>query len=429
MENELVKKNNDDFFVAWHDTYKEIYLSTFPLKVYGEIVLPFQTTYDIKNKFDLTGTEDEVVEAVIKYLQKLYSKQKFYSIYYILENTFSNKDNREKYKNKISSSKFFLLFAYFCYANTNVGTTELSGYDMFQTLYLESDIAGDFTTQTIHYIMLWEIINSLYEKGAYKETLDNIKKFNNMPKNIQNNWVYLFEWDYDSIKYAVSTIEIFIDSENGIDCIDKVPGQERLPAKDVAFSTYRMLLCNLTNNFIKTDRILRKYNDIVQTEDGYDNKTKYMYNFTIKFLDCINNDVGINEVISANRLLKKDYFNDFNRHIFSIAILAFLKGDIVQCENYRMEYIKTNRPMKPRQKAFQAFCDALIDLHYSRKKEALQNLHKAQDIFENKPGYLAVINHNIAYIKEYEFSLDNVKFYFGDELIPQVYYIDIRMLY
>ena len=78
--------------------------------------------------------------------------------------------------------------------------------------------------------------------------------------------------------------------------------------------------------------------------------------------------------------------------------------------------------MKPRQKAFQAFCDALIDLHYSRKKEALQNLHKAQDIFENKPGYLAVINHNIAYIKEYEFSLDNVKFYFGDELIPQVYY-------
>lgn len=429
LENELVKKNNDDFFVAWHDTYKEIYLSTFPLKVYGEIVLPFQTTYDIKNKFDLTGTEDEVVEAVIKYLQKLYSKQKFYSIYYILENTFSNKDNREKYKNKISSSKFFLLFAYFCYANTNVGTTELSGYDMFQTLYLESDSAGDFTTQTIHYIMLWEIINSLYEKGAYKETLDNIKKFNNMPKNIQNNWVYLFEWDYDSIKYAVSTIEIFIDSENGIDCIDKVPGQERLPAKDVAFSTYRMLLCNLTNNFIKTDRILRKYNDIVQTEDGYDNKTKYMYNFTIKFLDCINNDVGINEVISANRLLKKDYFNDFNRHIFSIAILAFLKGDIVQCENYRMEYIKTNRPMKPRQKAFQAFCDALIDLHYSRKKEALQNLHKAQDIFENKPGYLAVINHNIAYIKEYEFSLDNVKFYFGDELIPQVYYIDIRMLY
>ncbi|RHU99397.1 hypothetical protein DXB96_15225 [Clostridium sp. OM07-10AC] len=120
---------------------------------------------------------------------------------------------------------------------------------MFQTLYLESDSAGDFTTQTIHYIMLWEIINSLYEKGAYKETLDNIKKFNNMPKNIQNNWVYLFEWDYDSIKYAVSTIEIFIDSENGIDCIDKVPSQERLPAKDVAFSTYRMLLCNLTNKF------------------------------------------------------------------------------------------------------------------------------------------------------------------------------------
>ncbi|RHU99396.1 hypothetical protein DXB96_15220 [Clostridium sp. OM07-10AC] len=105
------KKIMMTFFVAWHDTYKEIYLSTFPLKVYGEIVLPFQTTYDIKNKFDLTGTEDEVVEAVIKYLQKLYSKQKFYSIYYILENTFSNKDNREKYKNKNFK---FEVFSFIC---------------------------------------------------------------------------------------------------------------------------------------------------------------------------------------------------------------------------------------------------------------------------------------------------------------------------
>lgn len=428
LEAELVKKNENDFFVCWHDYYKEIYIKNFPLKMYRGIKLPFKNIYDIKIQFNLDRTNNKVINHLIKYLEKLYSKQKFYDIYYILENIFSDKAVRSLYKNQVSSSNYFLLFAFFCYANTNAGTV-FSGYEMFNELYLESSKSSNILVQTIHYIILWELINSLYESDKYNDCIEKIIYFDNIPKNIRENWLKLFEWDYSSIKYAVSTIKMFIDSENGINRLESVPNEVLLTQKDVAFSTYRLLLCNLTNDFFKAKALLCKYNKIIQTRNDFDRKTKYMYNFATKFLDCINGDINVNEVISANNLLKNEFFNDYNRHIFAVAILALLKCDITLCEAYRMEYIKNNRPMKLRQKAFESIYCALINLVKSNKQYALDELNKAKQLFNERHTYLSVISHNINHVMKYEFHLKNVTFYLGDKLLPDKYYIDIRMLY
>lgn len=428
LDAELIKKNENDFFVSWHDYYKEIYISNFPLKVYKELDLPFKNTYDTKLQFDLNGTDDEAIESVIEKLQTLYSQQKYYSIYYILENVFLNKAVRIQYKNQISTKNYFLLFAYFCYANTNAGTI-YSGYDMFEELYSEIVGIPDITVLTIRYIILWEIINSLYENNKYDEALKKITIFNNMPQNVQNKWVYLFEWDYTSLKYAVNTVKMFIDSENGINCLDKVPCKEMLPNKDVAFSTYRLLLCNLTNDFINAEKILREYNKIIEMNDVYEAKAKYMYKFAVIFLDCIKNEADISEVIEANNLLKNDFINDYNRHIFVVAILALIKGDFSLCEKYRLEYIKTKRPMRIRQQAFQAVYSALINLYKSQKELALVELNKAKELFKDSATYLSIITHNIEYINKYDFTLENVEFYVGGSLHQEKYYIDIRMLY
>lgn len=428
LDAELIKKNENDFYVCWHDYYKEIYINHFPLKMYPELNLPFDNIYDIRLQFELNGTDDTVVKDVIAKLQKLYAEQKYYSIYYILENVFLNKTIRDKYKYRINTDDYFLLFAYFCYANTNAGTI-YSGYDMFEILFMETSGISDITVLTIRYIILWELINSLYENDKYDEVLEKISLFDNIAQNIQDNWITLFGWDYTSLKYAVTTVKIFIDSESGINCLNRVPAKEKLPNKDVAFSTYRLLLCNLTNDFAGTEKILREYNKIIQNSNIYDAKTKYMYNFTVIFLDCINNVVDISEVIKANELLKNDFFNDYNRHIFIIAILALLKGNISLCEKCRLEYIKTKRPMRVRQLAFQSICSALVNLYRKEKKSALEELFKAKKIFEYRPTYLTVIIHNIEYIKQRKFALENVDFYFGQSLNKEKYYIDIRMLY
>lgn len=428
LDSALIKKNDNDFYVPWHDYYKDIYIKEFPLKPYEGIKLPFQTTYGIKMQLDLEQTNGKVLECTLHHLEELYALQKFYSIYYILENIFSCDTVRLRFKDKISSKTYYLLFAYFCYANTNAGTI-FSSSDKFSQLYTESNKSADYTIQTIHYIALWELINSAYENDLYSEVLEKINMFKKMSQNIQQNWVYLFDWDYPAIKYAVSTIELFMDSENGKCHLKDVPSEKKLPDKDVAFSTYRLLLCNLVNDFPTASTLLRRYNTIVKQHKIYDPKTRYMYNFAVKFLDCIDNLVSVNEVIDANNLLKSEFLNDYNRHIFAISALAIAKGDVALGKSYRMEFVKTNRPIKKRQEAFQSALQALIFLSSCKKDDALFELNKEMEFMNGKEIYINVIRHNIKYLKNFDFSYENIDFYFGNYLCANKYYIDIRMLY
>lgn len=60
---------------------------------------------------------------------------------------------------------------------------------------------------------------------------------------------------------------------------------------------------------------------------------------------------------------------------------------------------------------------------------AINELEKEVTLFAERSTYLPVISHNIKYINQYEFSLDDLEFYLGGHLREGKYYIDIRMLY
>ena len=428
LDAELIRKNDDDFFVSWHDYYRDIFISHFSLKPYNGIHIPFEDVYHMKLQLELKSQENNTVEEALSKMEELFAEQKYYSIYYILENIFLEDTVKRQFKNGVCTQNYFMFFAYFAYANANAGTT-YSGYDLFQRLYTEAASVSDTTVIIIRYIALWEIINSLYECNKYQEALQKIDCFNRMATAVQNNWKVLFGWDLPSIKYAVNTVKMFIDSENGINCLDKIPAKDFLFSKDIPFSTYRLILCNLTNDFDTAQKILREYNSLVQNRPDCDAKTKYMYNFAVIFLDCINDKVDISEVIVANNLLKENFVHDYNRHIFATSLLALTKGDLPLCEKYRLEYMKTQRPLKVRQLAFEAAYSALVYLHKHQKMAAINELEKEVTLFAERSTYLPVISHNIKYINQYEFSLDDLEFYLGGHLREGKYYIDIRMLY
>lgn len=352
----------------------------------------------------------------------------FGSVIEVLENVFFTEYEQKHFKNSVGIQKYFLLFAYFAYANANAGTI-YSGYSIFERLYTEAITVSNYTVTSIRYIVLWEMINSLYENDNYKEALGKINCFDKMPVSVKNNWRILFDWDLKSLKYAVTTIKWFIESENGINCLSQIPSKDILFQKDIPFSTYRLLLCNLTNDFYTAEQILREYNDLVQIRDDCDTKTKYMYEFAVKFLDCVKNYADIREVITANNKLKENFINDYNRHIFIVSLLAISKGERILGEQYRLEYLKTQRPMKLRQIAFEAAYSALIYLYNGQKEKALNELKKEEKLFSKKKTYLPIIRHNIKYVNEHKKPLANPEFYLGEVLQKEKYYIDIRMLY
>lgn len=72
---------------------------------------------------------------------------------------------------------------------------------------------------------------------------------------------------------------------------------------------------------------------------------------------------------------------------------------------------------------------ALVYLHKHQKMAAINELEKEVTLFAERSTYLPVISHNIKYINQYEFSLDDLEFYLGGHLREGKYYIDIRMLY
>lgn len=428
LDAELIKKNENDYFVCWHDYYRDIYISHFPLKPCGGLRIPFEDVYHLKLQLKLKTSDNNTINDLLAKIQRLFEDQKYYSIYYILENVFSTEYEQKHFKNSVGIQKYFLLFAYFAYANANAGTI-YSGYSIFERLYTEAITVSNYTVTSIRYIVLWEMINSLYENDNYKEALGKINCFDKMPVSVKNNWRILFDWDLKSLKYAVTTIKWFIESENGINCLSQIPSKDILFQKDIPFSTYRLLLCNLTNDFYTAEQILREYNDLVQIRDDCDTKTKYMYEFAVKFLDCVKNYADIREVITANNKLKENFINDYNRHIFIVSLLAISKGERILGEQYRLEYLKTQRPMKLRQIAFEAAYSALIHLYNGQKEKALNELKKEEKLFSKKKTYLPIIRHNIKYVNEHKKPLANPEFYLGEVLQKEKYYIDIRMLY
>ena len=79
-----------------------------------------------------------------------------------------------------------------------------------------------------------------------------------------------------------------------------------------------------------------------------------------------------------------------------------------------------------RQEAFHYETVALHEIMNHNKEEAINNLNKAIDIFEQLPYYRIIPEHNLKLLKNnYTFEL-TFSYWWGEELRDNIYYIDSR---
>lgn len=102
MDAELIKRNDSDCYVYWHDYYREIFISHFQLTPYNGLQIPFKDTYDLKLQLALQNRDNIAIEHVLTQIQNLFDVQKYYSVYYILENVFLISSVKEWYKKHLS---------------------------------------------------------------------------------------------------------------------------------------------------------------------------------------------------------------------------------------------------------------------------------------------------------------------------------------
>ena len=105
LDAELIKKNENDYFVCWHDYYRDIYISHFPLKPCGGLRIPFEDVYHLKLQLKLKTSDNNTINDLLAKIQRLFEDQKYYSIYYILENVFSTEYEQKHFKNSVGIQK------------------------------------------------------------------------------------------------------------------------------------------------------------------------------------------------------------------------------------------------------------------------------------------------------------------------------------
>lgn len=428
LQEQLVKKDAYDYYVPWHDYYRWIYQSLYKFQTDNNFKSKTNTISELKESFqtfnfDMQKEKDK--------LDNLFRQQKFFSLYYVLENIFSTNEQRCSFRERITEADYFYLFGIYCYANTNCGYI-YSGYEKFKEMYDEMTFLKEIQSKCIKYIILFELLNSSYESGRFEEALGHYKKIQSISKSTINNWENVYGWDYKILMRSAYSIALLIKAEKGEDISTQIKNlncREKYQEKDLAFIIYRLLLANLTNNFYFSSTLLLE-NEKYITNDIIDQKTCFMYNFSTSFLKCIKNEVEISDVITANNLLKQQYQHDYNRHIFAISALAFYKKEPKYVDVVFWEYIKTERKLKDRQNGFKEAVLALLELNNSNVDKAIGHLTCQLKYMKEYKTYLPVIEHNLngitsGFIK----PKGNVDFYYGNKFKEKVYYFDIRILY
>lgn len=428
LQNELVRKDAYEYYVPWHDYYRKIYQTLFEFNPDSEFKIEIDSLSKLKNSFEMEYLD---ISAIKNQLEQLFNEQKFYSLYYILENSFSNKTNCNIMKNLLPETNYYYLYGLYCYANANVGT-EFTGYDKFKEMYDEMGNVKTIYSKCIKYIILFELINSSYESGNFKETEQYLKNFYLISKKTRNNWEKVYGWEYKILARSVISIRLLMQAECGRDIskgINKLNNRNKYSEKDLAFIIYRLLLANLTNNYkYSIDMILENYKFINET--NVDSKTLYMYEFAVSFIKCLKNEIDLSDVLTSNNHLKKEYHHDYNRHIFAISALAFYKREISLLPSIFWEYINTKRKLKNRQAGFKEAILALLELERGNTQNAIAHLKKQIIYMSEYKTYLPIIEHNIEIIMSGVMDiLEQTDFYYGQELQKEKYYLDLRMLY
>lgn len=428
LQTELVRKDDYEYYIPWHDYYREIYQNFYEFNSDSKFETEMRSLSNLKNSFELLHLD---IFSIKEQLKLLFNKQRFYSLYYILENSFSSKAKRTIIKNLLLESDYYYLFGLFCYANTNVGTV-FTGYDKFKEMYNEMRNVKTIYSKCIKYIILFELINSSYESGNFEEAKMYLKNFCLISERTRDNWENVYGWEYKVLVRSAISIQLLMEAEDGRDIakeINELNDKNKYSEKDLAFIIYRLLLANLTNNYQYSVDILFKNNKFI-SETDVDSKTVYMYEFAISFFKCLKNEIDLSDVLTANNHLKNEYHHDYNRHIFAISALAFYKKETDILPAIFWEYINTKRKLKNRQAGFKEAILALLELERGNIQNAIAHLRKQAIYMSKYKTYLPIIEHNIKVIMSNVINiLEQTDFYYGQDLRKEKYYLDIRMLY
>lgn len=434
LEQNLVKYNLKGNIIPYHDIYKSFYHQHFKPRqidsLYSDFDHPEMVHMSLVNPF----FSSRIYECRDK-LRGLITKQKFYTVNYILDELFQEK-NCNLTKNRFGEELYYELFMLFAISNTNI-SKKISGKKLFEKLVNETRYSSSIRVIKVNEEATWEFINSLYDSLMYKEAISNIKvlmltltKLRTLGELSEDLTFYIRYHDVMVIKSLIES-----DMEHPYHYSFFIQRYRLMIHRGFKYRALTFIVrYSQTIMRSKPQIAIRLFKDSMEQLEKIKGVTDKYYlwsTFGYYFmLVTYHKDLAmLSQLVTVHEQFKINYFNDYRKRISGIALLYFLNGDLAVGNQYLLSDAYVEREMRPRQRGFYYEAVAFCEILQGNYDNTLKFLQSAAEIFSKIPGYLDIINHNIEVVSRNTFSRDAVEYTFGKSLQHNVYYLDPRCIW
>ena len=430
----LVKTNREGRLVPFHDSYTKVFRKYYS---WQECNIWSNTKSEIEFLRNILyfSVDNEKLFNTVNQMEKLCNSQKFYTLFYILDELFGNTDHN-MIKNRIGEQLFYRLYRIYALAVTNI-SKDKSGKEIFQKIYDETIHSKDSELLLVCTAVTWELINSYYEWMDFDTSKFYASKLENTIEHLQHLNVLDSDKNkflrYQNMLVIQTSIESELFNENVMDNF-KIRYQTMIDygfKERAASFKVRFAHTLLHRNIEKAKQLMQE--GMKEIESMFDTNHKfYLWASTsFYFINLItrNEQANLKLLLEEHEKMKQNYFNDYRKRSIAIAAYYFSICQWERGKQYLFENITINRELRPRQKAFYCETMALCELFNKNEQAALNYLTDAENIFSNLQEYKKIIIHNKNLIMKNMFSSTRIQFCYKEHLHKDYFYLDPRCIY
>ena len=171
----LVKLDNQNRMVPFHDIYEEIFRRIYRISK-RKLGLPYSDELDeARDTILFPESEDDIVSAARR-ITELRKSGHFYSVCYILNGYFEQNHFAKKLEQSPRSDIYYQMYFDYAYAAVNCSHMK-NGYDYFEIIYTKIKDKTSIPMRLLKLELLPELINSNYNIFYYKKAMSQYQNF------------------------------------------------------------------------------------------------------------------------------------------------------------------------------------------------------------------------------------------------------------
>lgn len=433
IDSGLIRRNYESMLVPYHDIYRNIYRKHYPIDKH--IISYFGHNSPEYLHFSLREeTNLNVLSTLTEQIMQMTNDKYFHSVIYILQGIFEIESCNCLQRRWGEKIYYRLRFAY-CLALKQQGNGEL-GYKYLEEMKLEIYLLDDIDIVKVLLEVYWELAISDYERMKYQKSrleignvLRTLKRLNYL-ENGHGIKSYIKYHDVSMLYTLICANEnkpnMLQKYMQRVSCTTKNHFEERAKSFQIRFA---LTLC--TKNILQCLDFLEDAIKYFKKENIENNKyylwAVYHYNYYKMVVET--NYRLCEHVIDTLDKFKKNFYSNYRSRLNGMASYFYSTNQITLGDRYLMKETKFANCLAGRQEAFHYETVALHEILNGNYEAAITNLNRAANIFRKAAYYCMIPDHNIEVLKNMTNTSVKLRYWWGEALQDDIYYIDSRCVW